>query len=324
MRYPALMVLTTLVAFAVASGVSSVVIALFWRRTLPGLAGLVAVSRARVLVLIRILPVATGGLASTVTALAFLRHEPPSTAEVPGAILLTAAGSCAALFLAGLFRVLRRGWRTHRFLRTIESTATPVVIPGIALPTWQVELPFPLVALAGLWRSRLLVARQVREAIPADEFEIVLKHEIAHARRHDNVARLLVTGLPDLLGLAEGRLGIERAWHQALEDAADDLATAGDPGSRARLASALIRVAKMVTPQGPARIPLLAFHGGESIERRVRRLIDETTPASGFPSAANRFALVVLLTGAVTLHAAWDGLLQGVHVMTEWLVNARL
>ena len=93
---------------------------------------------------------------------------------------------------------------------------------------------------------RLLVARRVLEQMPGDELQVIVKHELAHARQRDNVARLLLSALPDVLGLGHQWLGIERAWHEAAEDAADELATGDDAQARVCLASALVRVARMV------------------------------------------------------------------------------
>ena len=118
--------------------------------------------------------------------------------------------------------------------------------------------------------------------------------------------------------------GHRAAWHEAAEDAADELATGDDAQARVCLASALVRVARMAGSRAVPPIPLLAFHRGDSVERRVRRLLDgaETRPiAPSFPLA---FTSVVVLSGALGL--LWltaDVVLQLVHHAIEWLVNVR-
>jgi Zn-dependent protease with chaperone function len=321
MRYAQLIILVTLAAFAVSSTVAAVCIALSWPRLASTVADLASVPRARLIFLLRVAPALVGLFAGGMTVLAFVRHEPRSTAEIPGWILLTAAAVGAALFFSGVWRVIVRCWSTYGFLRTVERTATPVDVPTAGLPMWQLDTAFPLVALAGIWRPRLLIARCVLEQVPADELQVVLRHELAHARQHDNVARLLLTGLPDVLTLAERRLGIERAWSEAAEDAADDLATGDDAAARVSLASALVRVAKMVGRQSAPKVPLLAFHRGESVERRVRRLVDVAAPRSHAPSPLVRFTTVPLVVGALLLLSPTALLL--VHHALEWLVNAR-
>lgn len=323
MRYHQLMILVPLATFAAASTTVAVCLALAWERLEASLAGVPAVARARRLLLLRLAPVLAGLLACGVSLLAFLRYEPRTTAETPGWILLTCALAGAGLTISSLWRFMVRCRTTGRFLRTVERTATRITVPGVAVPTWRLDITFPLVALAGVWRSRLLIARCVLEQIPDDELHVVLKHELAHARHRDNLTRLLLTALPDVVGLAERWLGIERAWHEAAEDAADDLATGDDPQARVRLASALVRVARMAGRQALPEVPLLAFHRGEPVERRVRRLLEAARPRSGASMLRMAILTIALLSGALGLWLGSDLVLLGMHHSSEWLVNAR-
>ena len=328
MRYELLLILVTLAAFAAAGTAAAAAVVLVWRRVDAAAPGRTAAARARRLFLVRLVPVATGLLACAVSALAFLRHEPRTTGETPEWLLLGAAATGAALAAAAVLRVAARWWSTSTFLAAVERTATRVSgVPAmdVGLPIWQVEIPFPLVALAGIRRPRLLIARQVLEQIPADELQVVLQHEIAHARRRDNVAGLVLSALPDVLGLSQRWTGLERAWRDAAEDAADDRATRGDASARACLASAVVRVARLAQRESAPAVPLLAFYSGESAEsisRRVRRLLAAAEPpgrrAHPFAVLAAAAALVV---PALLLEAE---LLLGAHRAIEWLVNARL
>jgi hypothetical protein len=322
-RYGPLLAIVTLAAYAAASSGAAAFIAVAWSRNVARLAALPAITRARLILAGRLGPAIVGALGCGVTLTAFLRHEPGAMIETPGWPLFVAAAF--ALILAGMSVALLivRSWRTSRFFRAAERAARPVTLPGVTLPAWQVETAFPLVALAGVWRPRLLIARRVLEQLPDDELQVVLQHELAHARQRDNVARWLVAGLPDALGLAEPWLGLERAWHDAAEDAADDLATRNDPPARARLASALVRVARMAGRQPHQAIPLLAFHKGESIERRVRRLIGAPVARSPVPARLAVFAAIAVLAAAFGLWANVNLVLLAVHRATEWLVNAR-
>ena len=323
MRYAQLMTLVMLAAFAASSSAAALCIAFSWLRLEPGVARLPSITRARLIFLVRVTPALLGVIAGGVAVLAFVRHEPSATAEEPGWILLAAAAVGAGLVLGGLCRVIVRCWITYRFLQTVERTATRVAVPDAGLPTWQLDTAFPLVALAGIWRPRLLVARNVMERLTEDELQVVIKHEIAHAGQRDNVARLLLTGLPDVLSPVERWLGIERAWSEAVEDAADDVATGNDAAARICLASALVRVAKMVGRQTAPAVPLFAFHSGESVERRVRRLVNVAAPRSHGPAPRLRVITIALLVGGLLLLVRSDALLLGVHHATEWLVNAR-
>ncbi len=324
MRYGQLMTLVTLAAFAASSTAAAVCIALCWHRCKGAVIECRPATRARLLLLLRAAPTIVAVLACAVTILAFRRHEPASTTEMPGWILLAGASAGAGLLSSGIWRVASTCWRTQRFLQVVESSATRVNIPGVLLPTWQLDTGFPLVALAGLARPRLLIAGRVLDQLPEDELQVVLRHELAHARRRDNIARLLLTALPDILSCAERRLGLERAWDDAAEDAADDLATGDDAQAQIRLASALVGVARMAAGHAIPGVPLLAFHRGESVERRVRRLIDSSGPRRDVPSVRVGLFGVGLLLGALGLVGDVDPALLTVHRAIEWLVNARL
>jgi hypothetical protein len=324
MRYEQLLTLVTLAAFAASSTAAAVCIAVSWHRFTGTLSHVRSGTRARVLLALRAAPTMVAAIASAATILAFRRHEPAATMEIPGSILLAGASLGAGLAMIALWRAASRCWRTSRFLQAVESGATRVTIPGVRLPVWQLDTEFPLVALAGICRPRLLVARRVLEQLPEDELHVVVRHELAHARRRDNVARLLLTALPDILIFAGKPLGLERAWDAAAEDASDDLATADDGRARVLLASALVRVARMASGHVPPAVPLLAFHSGESVERRVRRLIDPVAARRDIaPFRAGLFSCAVLLGGWI-LFQTFDPLLLGVHDAIEWLVNARL
>src|SRR5687768_3208000 len=106
MRYTQLITLVTLAAFAASSTAAAVCIALSWRRLEAAITTLASVPRARLLFLSRVAPTLVGVFAGGMTILAFLRHEPRSTAEVPGWILLTAAAIGALLCLSGIWRVI--------------------------------------------------------------------------------------------------------------------------------------------------------------------------------------------------------------------------
>ena len=73
------------------------------------------------------------------------------------------------------------------------------------------------------------------------------------------------------------------AWRQATEEAADDLAAATAHDARFHLATALLRVSRLApaTEEQSSwhhQLPASALYRGESVEQRVRRLVD--APAS--------------------------------------------
>jgi Zn-dependent protease with chaperone function len=322
MRYEQLLALVALTAFAAASTVACACVAATFQRVETALATRRSISRARALLLVRLTPVLAGTLACVLAMLAYLRHEPRTTEEIPGWLLIAGAVAGACLVVAGGRRAIERCWRTSRFLRLIDQAATPVIVPGATLPAWQADVEFPLLAVAGFWRPRLLIARQVLVQLPEDELAVAVQHEIAHARRRDNLSRLLFTALPDVLGLIEGRLGLARAWHEAVEDAADDFATQHEPEARLRLASALVRVASLAGDRPMPPVPLTAFHEGGSTERRVRRLVGEAARPAPAALLPWRVAMAVSFGAASVVALTWNRALRAVHDAIEWLVNA--
>jgi beta-lactamase regulating signal transducer with metallopeptidase domain len=322
MRYQQLMLLSALATFALTSTIVGACVALTWRRV-ASTSG-TSRARARMLFALRVAPAALGALLSALTVLAFSRYEPRSTSEVPGWILIVGAAAGAGLVIAGIWRGITRCWKTHQFLTMTERTAARVNVPDVELPTWQVDTRFPLVAVAGLGRSRLLVARRVLTEMPRDELELVLRHELAHAQHHDNIARLLLTAAPDLFSVGRWRLPMERSWREAAEDAADDFAAGGDGRARACLASALIRVARMAQARATSAVPVPAFHEGESIDRRIRRLVtaSELPPDDGVRQSRRRVLVAAVVVG-VGVVVSSQRVLMVMHALVEWLVHVR-
>jgi hypothetical protein len=322
MQYHQLMLLVTLATFALASTAAAACLGPCWQHLHAPLNRLSALGRARLLIALRLAPLGAGVLASVVAVLAFARYEPRNAVETPGWILIAVACAALGLVAAGLCRAWAGRRATDRFLRTLERTATPVSLPGVSQTAWQVNVAFPLVAVAGIRKPRFVVARCVLEQIPADELTVIVRHELAHIRQHHNLLQLLLTAIPDALGPLQRWTGIDRMWLEAFEDAADDLAAGADERTRACLASALIRVARMSEPHPGPAVPLLAFHSGHSVERRVKRLLDAPQLPDSRPRAG-AFVTIALLGGALFLVNS-DAVLVAAHEAAEWLVNARL
>jgi len=187
---------------------------------------------------------------------------------------------------------------------------------------WVVETPAPCLALAGLLRPRLLVSRDVLDALSPQQLTAALQHERAHRDSRDNLKRLLLLLSPGLLPFGAGFGCLDRAWARFTEWAADDRAVAGNPRRSLWLAAALVRVARLQTP--PA-IPLASSLLGEprDLAARVARLLDQA-PARQLPErripAAPVGVWLLLAAGwaAVLLHPAT---LSTAHHLLERLIE---
>jgi beta-lactamase regulating signal transducer with metallopeptidase domain len=129
----------------------------------------------------------------------------------------------------------------------------------------------------------------------------MVRHECAHVGGRDNLKRLLV-----LVSPAIALAALERAWTQAVEEAADAAAAAARPGLGLELAHALIHVARLApVPHAPELAS--AFYRGGSIESRVRRLVaDESAEANRVArpiGCVMALSMLGLLAAAVVLAA---------------------
>lgn len=310
-----------LAAFGTGTVVLSVVAPVLFRRIDGCRDRLPAAVAARWLFVARALPAAGASvLALGLVVPAFALYEPAGASETAGAVLI----GFAALAVGLLARGLVRAWRSHRATATLVgawmASARRVRLEGIAIPAYRIDSEFPIVAVAGLLRPRLLVAGSVFDACTDRELSLILAHEQAHVRSRDNLRRLLLDAAPDLLaGTATGSAMVRR-WHQAVEEAADERALAGAwRWAACDLAAALIKVARLAPATPPLPLPASTFFRGEDLERRVRRLLTWSPPRSQGPSHVRRLATAAGAAALATSALALD-LLVVVHEVTERLV----
>jgi beta-lactamase regulating signal transducer with metallopeptidase domain len=158
-----------------------------------------------------------------------------------------------------------------------------------------VDAAEPLVAVIGAWRPRIVATESVRAVCNAEEFRAVLAHEAAHLAVRDNLKLLILVAAPDALALSPVAAALTERWRAAAECEADERATAGDSERRLALASALIKVARLLksrsAPQPALGMPVAA----DDVPGRVQALLGP--PA---PQARGR-VLVALLGGALLI-----------------------
>lgn len=252
---------------------------------------------------------------------AFMRLEPRHSGERISALMIVLATACCLALLAGPIRGVLSAVATARLERRWRSRATPIHLPRSPVPAFAIDEEFPLVAVVGILRPRLYVARRVLRHCTADEMAAIVAHETAHHRRRDNLKRLILWSCPDLLSFSAATGELERAWSESCDRAADDYAARR--GSRLDLAAALVKVARALDAPAPAGDLLAAFccGGGGDITTRVRRLLNP--PGSTGTQRAGGVLPVLLLGSVVTglLLGQCLGLLVGVHDVTESIVR---
>jgi len=308
-------------AFAATSASVSAALVLAWRAAAAPVDRLHPAARARLLLAARLLP----SLASLVVVAAFVlpafhRFEPRGQDETVGVTLGALAVIGAALVALALARAWRAARDTRRFLRVSARGARPLARDG-GLRASAVSGRFPLVAVVGLLRPRLLVADRVLSACTPRELDAILAHEASHLRSRDNLKRLAMRCAPDLLAFTATGAALERAWMEAAEEAADDCAARARDGGATDLALALVKVARM-TPAGPTvALPATALYRGDSIERRVRRLL-EAPPPQAVPRWWRAARGLSVAAGVLVAAGALDArLLAGVQAAVELAVS---
>jgi Zn-dependent protease with chaperone function len=265
---------------------------------------------------LRLLPsIAAIAFVIALFAPSYWQYEPRAVEDLD---LSLSIGALAAALLIGASVV--RGWRawqraatrTRAWLRVARPIATAAGIPVYEVPTAA-----PMMALAGVFRPRLLVTRGVVDALTGEELQAGIAHEIGHFRARDNLKRLAMRAAPDVLMSTRLAAALEARWASAAEHDADR-AGAADNETRCALASALVKVAKLIPVATPIAEPISTLVDGGDIATRVQRLLDD-----GAPAANSRWLLRVAtaLAVAATLAVSYTTLLWLVHEATEVIVN---
>lgn len=232
----------------------------------------------------------------------------------------------ALLTVGVLYGVFDRG-RAVRDVRRVLGSIEPAaraVSPGDAF--WEAAhhagidprrltlvdgLPNPAFTIGWL-RPRIYLAAELPERLSPAELTAVIAHEGAHAMRRDPLRFFALRflsctffWLPVLRRLAEDFVA-------DAEVRADDAATRGQP---LVLANAILRLASW--PRSvPAGWATASFHGGNLLDRRVRRLTGENTPVASrltrrSLAAAAVASLLLWTSSAVVAHPLPDDLTQG-------------
>jgi len=283
-----------------------------------------AVAAARLLLALRVLPLAVAGLfIFGLCVPSYLWLEPAGTSERVGLLCAFLGVLGAATWLIAIARtahsLLASAFHARRFRLDGHVTRIPGVFRSVVL----LDDESPLLALFGVFRPRLLISRGVLDSLSGDELEAALLHEQAHRAHRDNAKRLLLLLAPDAFPFFRPLRNLENAWSRFAEWAADDQAAAGDSQRAVSLAGALVRVARMGSP---ARLPYLStslLACDRDLSARVDRLL-KTAPAAHpalKPSHRRLRATGFLLAGCVTASLLAPFVLSSVHELLELLLR---
>jgi Zn-dependent protease with chaperone function len=270
-----------------------------------------AANTANLLFGLRIFPfVISAAVTVCFTFPSFWLLEKKSPDEDAGTFILAL---CSLLILTvGLFRVLRVQARTTNAVSQWSMGATTVRADG-QIPRLRASEGAPPLILVGSWRPRVMISDLATAVLTDDELRGAIRHELAHARSWDNLKKVIVSSTP-----FPGMSGLERAWQETAELAADEAAVANRQEAL-NLAAALIKLSRS-SQRWPKPLLATGLVSGEcSISLRVRRLLHWRTTGRH----AQRgwcWSFLVLLTMVIGIACNYGATLVLTHRLTELLV----
>jgi Zn-dependent protease with chaperone function len=320
--------------FVIVYGVLSLAVGLCWRwrDVWPhGRRRLVRRS-ADLLLAWRMFPLVTAAvITAAFTVPSFLLLEPRAIDEPLGGIPL-ALGICAAGL--GIFGVGNAGLALRRVSRVVAgwtsaaqeielSAPVPVlrISAGVSAMN-QAAMVLPAMTVAGIVRPKVLLSGAAEAVLTAGELQTALNHEVAHVRRRDNLKKLMLRSVA-----FPGMAGLEAAWLEATEMAADDAAVS-NASEALDLAAALIKLSRLESVEWGSVHPAIDLttalvHGSAAVmSARVERLIawsgDRLAPSKTF---APWYGLGAAVATVAVFAVTYSQLLARVHTATEWLVR---
>ena len=313
---------------------STMVTAGLGRLFMPWLRKCSARTRAEILFVMRIGPpvIAIVAIAAFMIP-SYLLYEPAVTDEYVSWKLGTIAGISAIGVGLAFLRGVRSWLATRSLLQEWLASSTPIALDGINVPTYVLRHSFPIIAVVGALRPKLFVADQVLESLSEEELVGAIAHEYGHLAAHDNFKRSVMRISRAALLLIPCGRSLDRAWSDASESAADEHAAQRSSVVALNLASALVRIARMI-PKGQQQImpaSVSAFLAGHEdkprVGVRVQRLVElaATDPRLlGSSAPLVRFmpwvVLTVFVVGSVMIESR-PQVLAVVHAFVEEVVK---
>ena len=330
--YELLGICVVLAALMLLNAAASLGMALAWRLIAPLTRLSSARTRSDLLFTLRLAaPMSAAIIVALFLIPSYLDYEPRATAEVVSLKLAALAVLSAGSLTFALFRTVRSWLATAALRRQWLQSARRIQVAGINVPAFSISHRFPIIAIVGTLRPRLFIAGDVLSALTADEMAAAIAHESGHLAARDNLKRTLLRICRDSLFLVPFGRAVDRLWAQTAESAADEFAARQSPEVALNLASALVRIAKMVPAGARADVPLGAYLVGAEetpgVKSRIRRLIEIATNHSRITPTNNLLIRLLPLTSFVAIAAgasiiAANGkVLMGVHLILERVVS---
>lgn len=329
--YELLGICLVLTALLAVNSLTSLVCSAVWRLGERRLRNISAHARADFLFGMRAIPPAVALMCAGMLVIpAYVAYEPPVTSEtVSGKLALLAIASGGGLMFA-VWRALRSWLATRQLLQAWLRTAEPISLPDLNVPTFRLEHSFPIIAVVGNLKPRLFVAGKVLDVLTTEELAAAVAHEHGHLLARDNLKRFVLRACRDLFMLVPIGRSLDAAWAEAAEAAADEHAAASNPDRALNLASALVKIARMIPLKARAEIPLGSYLIGaeetSGVKARIKRLLEiasqeiDTRANPSLVETAQVISLIAFAVFALTA-ASNPKVLIGVHQIIERAVS---
>jgi Zn-dependent protease with chaperone function len=282
---------------------------------------------ADLLLTLRLFPFAAAAVVTAAfTVPSFLLLE-PRTIEEPLGSLPLALGLCGiGLALFGAAHAVAALIRASRIVTQLMVRAKAFQSP-LPVPLLRIDRFAPALTIAGILRPRILLSDAAQSVLSENELRTALQHEVAHVRRRDNLKKLLLRFVT-----FPGMTGLETAWLESTEMAADDAAVSS-VGEALDLAATLIKLSKINSSREPraedisGELMTAFVHGSAAlISTRVERLIHWRDERPNSREKSPRWdtagtALAIAITTTTAVAVTYTHLLAEVHSATEWLVR---
>jgi len=209
----------------------------------------------------------------------------------------------------GLMRALRAARLTNRAVRHWSSTPSGGSQTNAA--TLSAARGAPALMLVGVCRPKVMVSDMATAVLSDNELRVAVRHELGHRRSWDNLKKLLINATP-----FPGMSGIEQAWREATELAADDSAVETRQDAL-DLATALLKLSRSANQWIEPKLASGLVCGSSAITVRVHRLLEWRT---GRSLRTKRLWAVLFLLIAGAVASNYGTALVMTHRMTELLV----
>jgi Zn-dependent protease with chaperone function len=288
-------------------------------------------TRAEILFVMRIGPPVLAIIAIVAFMIpSYVAYEPHATDESVSWKLGTLAALSAIGVSLAIWRGIRSWLATRSLLRDWLAASTRIELDATNVPTYILDHSFPIIAVVGAFRPRLFIANHVFESLSEEELAAAITHEYGHLAARDNFKRSVMRVSRAALLLIPCGRSLDRAWSDASESAADEYAAQKSSLVALNLASALVRIARMI-PKGqqqnmPAAVSAFLNEDTPGVKVRVRRLVElaATDPRLLVSNASIvRFTPWFVLALTVAVGIAIESrpqVLAGVHHLVEQVV----